>query len=273
MMAPDPTPPGPHRVQEDIACLRCGYNLRMQASDGHCPECGASVRRTLAGDTLADADRDWLGRVSSGLGLTIITIAAVLALTTLTHAVYAFGASPPGLLRAFEIAARGAAVLGAWRFAAPQPGGLHRPTPLDARGAVRILAITQFAAAGLHPDLCPDLIGRRTLSVLGVAASVTYVAGAMALARSLARRIPAHADARMAGNILWGFAFGTGVIAFAVAGEWIWGRPGRSTLVLLLGFGLAWFMAQTFAAIVCLGRVQRQIALLAESPATDPPAG
>lgn len=273
MTSPDLPAPGPDRIQQDIACLRCGYNLRTQASNGCCPECGAAVQRTLAGDALADADRAWLRRVSAGLGLTIITIAAVLALTTLTHVIYAFGLAPPGPLRAFEIAARGAAVLGAWRFATPQPGGLHRPEPIDARGAVRILAVAQFAAAILHPDLCPDLIGRRALGVLGVSASVGYVAGAMVLTRNLAQRIPADADARMARNVLWGFAFGAAVIAFAVIAEWVWGRPGRSMLVPWVGVGLAWIMAQTFTAIVCLSRVQRQMAALAETPPANPPAG
>jgi predicted RNA-binding Zn-ribbon protein involved in translation (DUF1610 family) len=34
------------RVAEDVACIRCGYNLRTLYHDGRCPECDADVIRS-----------------------------------------------------------------------------------------------------------------------------------------------------------------------------------------------------------------------------------
>jgi len=31
------------RLDEDIACLKCGYNLRGLPTDDACPECGTAV--------------------------------------------------------------------------------------------------------------------------------------------------------------------------------------------------------------------------------------
>jgi hypothetical protein len=35
------------RVPEDLACIRCGYNLRTLREDGVCPECGDAVAESL----------------------------------------------------------------------------------------------------------------------------------------------------------------------------------------------------------------------------------
>jgi hypothetical protein len=50
------TPPGAGEPPElwtkvaiDLACVKCGYNLRMLPGDGRCPECGAPVEWSLPG--------------------------------------------------------------------------------------------------------------------------------------------------------------------------------------------------------------------------------
>ena len=47
-------------VREDIACRRCGYNLRGLGEGGQCPECGAPVTMSIQGDLLRYADPRWL---------------------------------------------------------------------------------------------------------------------------------------------------------------------------------------------------------------------
>jgi hypothetical protein len=37
------------RLQQDVSCLGCGYNLRTLATDARCPECGFEVALTLCG--------------------------------------------------------------------------------------------------------------------------------------------------------------------------------------------------------------------------------
>jgi len=58
------------RLDIDLLCLHCGYNLRMQppGPEGSCPECGAAVEPSVRyGLTLAD--RRWLCRLVRGLDL------------------------------------------------------------------------------------------------------------------------------------------------------------------------------------------------------------
>ena len=51
---------GEGRVASDLPCSTCGYNLRMLAVAGICPECGAPVQRSIT------ALVDWLINVSFG---------------------------------------------------------------------------------------------------------------------------------------------------------------------------------------------------------------
>ena len=44
------------RLDEDIACRKCGYNLRGLNKDGACPECGTAVGRSTQGDLLRFCD-------------------------------------------------------------------------------------------------------------------------------------------------------------------------------------------------------------------------
>lgn len=68
-------------ITADVACGRCGANLRGQHLGGRCPQCGTPTGRSVYGDLLQYADPAWLGRVRAGL-LTVLwgMIAGVVAL-------------------------------------------------------------------------------------------------------------------------------------------------------------------------------------------------
>ncbi|MCC7407760.1 MAG: hypothetical protein IT442_06785 [Phycisphaeraceae bacterium] len=55
------------RLDADIPCVECGYNLRAADPAGRCPECGTPIKRSVPGDLLLLADLTWLARVDSGL--------------------------------------------------------------------------------------------------------------------------------------------------------------------------------------------------------------
>ena len=62
-----------------LACIRCGYDLRGLSLDADCPECGLAVHRSAAaasGTGLADAPPPWVGTVAAGA---IVAAAAYLA--------------------------------------------------------------------------------------------------------------------------------------------------------------------------------------------------
>src|SRR5262245_30626809 len=43
------------KIAIDWPCVQCGYNLRSLAETGSCPECGASVRRSVPIDQRSPA--------------------------------------------------------------------------------------------------------------------------------------------------------------------------------------------------------------------------
>lgn len=55
------------RVANDVPCQHCQYNLRMQASDGNCPECQSPISASIHGYYLIDSDLEWLKSVRRGL--------------------------------------------------------------------------------------------------------------------------------------------------------------------------------------------------------------
>lgn len=73
------------RVDVDLPCLECGYNLRTQSLEtGRCPECSLPVGRSAVGNRLHFCDPDWLTRVGHGLtalGLAGIAVGGITAVT------------------------------------------------------------------------------------------------------------------------------------------------------------------------------------------------
>lgn len=66
-------PDGPNfdgEIDRDLACLRCGYNLRTLRGDARCPECGLGVLATLRRNvTLSETDLRWLDTLKRGVRL------------------------------------------------------------------------------------------------------------------------------------------------------------------------------------------------------------
>ncbi len=54
------------RIDADVVCMTCQYNLRTQPQDGHCPECGDPIADSLSSDHAALMPPFWLGQVWRG---------------------------------------------------------------------------------------------------------------------------------------------------------------------------------------------------------------
>lgn len=82
MSAAAPEPPGSRAAGRAAGaaplCIVCGYDLRAAPPEGHCPECGTAVERSLHGDWLRYADQRWVRAVHRGLRWTWRGVAAVL---------------------------------------------------------------------------------------------------------------------------------------------------------------------------------------------------
>src|SRR4051812_37123358 len=61
-------------VVGDLACRKCGYNLRTLTINGRCPECGTSVGFSAQGDLLRFCDPDWVSLLGRGVKLVLFGI-------------------------------------------------------------------------------------------------------------------------------------------------------------------------------------------------------
>lgn len=62
------------RLDVDLSCVRCGYNLRGLKREGVCGECGTPIDWTLRGGGLRFADPDWLGKLRAGAGWMVLAL-------------------------------------------------------------------------------------------------------------------------------------------------------------------------------------------------------
>lgn len=91
-----PLPPGT-TVAADMPCRRCGYNLRGLPRTGQCPECSASVARSLRGNVLEVADPAYLHRLRRGAVFVEISILTLVALPLVGFTVAIFSSVLPSV--------------------------------------------------------------------------------------------------------------------------------------------------------------------------------
>jgi len=79
------------RIQGDIACLQCGYDLRSLPIDSHCPECGTSVEVSLRRDNLAQSDPAYIRRLQIAALLSLFGVVLMLPLFYLGQLIASVG--------------------------------------------------------------------------------------------------------------------------------------------------------------------------------------
>ena len=86
---PEVDPPRDFRVDCDLFCLRCDYNLRGLEILGRCPECGMNVSISVSRQDLASADPRWIRRVRTSARMprraVVFGIPCSLVLLILSH--------------------------------------------------------------------------------------------------------------------------------------------------------------------------------------------
>jgi len=132
------------RLQVDLPCVRCGYNLRMQhVEDGCCPECDLPVGRSVLGQVLRFANPDWLARIwwgtnrfATAIGCAALLIAFVMLVDLRSASGWAFW--PVNLVIVTLVAMAVAFTLaGFWRASTPDPDATGREALWSCRRLIR----------------------------------------------------------------------------------------------------------------------------------------
>lgn len=178
-------------IAVDIACVRCGYNLRTLRQEATCPECGTAVERSLQGNLLCLADPEWVGRLARGLNWTVKGIYGAIGILIGMFMVYPSGVNMFTLL----IQTCGcAALVGYWQFSRPEPSRSDEGPILSARKVSR-LGLCGAVLAGM---LAYRVVGRASNAAVDIPLvyllpGVLMTIGFLGLFRhleQLARRIP-----------------------------------------------------------------------------------
>jgi hypothetical protein len=210
-------------VDADLACRRCGYNLRTLSADKVCPECGLAIRasiaaanaaRSRAGEPLRQSDRRWVASLRNGLLILFVAYALQLlfAVPSFDLALDRLSSNSSARLLLMWFEAWGLPLLflyGAWRFGRLESRRLHHNEATEAM-AWRASAGVYAIALLLRPTALHAQFSGPTSWVF--LHPVQWLAAAIAtwffLARltRIARRLPSRALA-LQGNIMkWSMA-------------------------------------------------------------------
>ncbi len=217
------------RLTGNLACRRCGYNLRGLDASASCPECAAPVERSLPGEPLEFSDPAWLARVARGITWLAVGVAASLTWRIMLWSIMWIDAGlvRPGLWMAVWVPVSLIELAGAWMLTAPEPtrpGGARLTLRRLARGLTIAGCADVLATMGhaMTWGSAVAVFGGRPGS--GVVDVVDELLGAMAAAGTVAvlaylRRLLARAArrnlARQAAVVVWGCAL---LLGLRVAG-------------------------------------------------------
>jgi hypothetical protein len=140
-----PIPVDEHgRVDADLPCMSCGYNLRtLSLRDGRCPECSLPVGRSAVGNKLRYCDPAWVRQIGWGFNL---AAACAIAGGLFYGAMRAMGIDPrwdgyeimPAACFALMMVTGGYAVV---RATAPDPLTTKDEATVSLRGVVRCVLL------------------------------------------------------------------------------------------------------------------------------------
>jgi hypothetical protein len=201
------------RIDEDLPCRKCGYNLRTLLPEGRCPECATAVGRSLRGDHLRFADPNWVESLASGMNWIVASIVVGFLMGGVTGgtAMCLRWAPSPGaawlMLPGLVIGLIG--VIGYWKVTVPDPSGLGEEGGLNARKLLRFCQIGAYAINPLFQLLAivvPIAVWIGVGSLVGGLFGVIGTFAGFAYARLLAQRIPDDKLARSCRIVMWGMA-------------------------------------------------------------------
>ncbi|HVP13685.1 MAG TPA: hypothetical protein VMV94_21095 [Phycisphaerae bacterium] len=179
------------RLAEDVACRRCGYNLRSLSLGTRCPECGTAVGRSLQGDLLRFAEPQWVQTLGSGTSWIVISIAVGLPASFVARMLvgkWGFSDLWAAATYYFGVAT---VFVGYWMLTTSDPACFADTLGLTARRLVRITQVTAvlFGMASPWVSRAPFALCL-IVALVGESTNMVSTVTALIHARQLALRIP-----------------------------------------------------------------------------------
>ncbi len=198
------------RIDIDLSCVQCEYNLRGQLPEGSCPECGLAVAESMRSDRLSQADPRWLSSLRKSTTWLILGGFSYILMGCLNGS---FRNSPSDadllaiLMLGINVLQNLSFCVGYWLLTDPEPNAYRNST---ARQLARWTSVTGHGLA--IPALLLMLVNANTLvAVAGLVYLASFTAtfigfcAALVYLRQLARRVPSRSLARQTTTVLWGW--------------------------------------------------------------------
>jgi hypothetical protein len=198
--APTPVAAG-GLIDADIACRRCGYNLRGLVADGACPECFHPVRQSVRGNALEFSDPLWLRTLARGASL-VRWGAMPPALCILLIGLWR---NPPWWLLTLMACSCAFVAFGLWKLTTPDPGVPDNARQALARRILRACTLTMIVLPVGIPfaSAWPTAL-MWSYVAMTVAVGITCIVAFFRHLRDLARRLPDAKLERETRIVMWG---------------------------------------------------------------------
>lgn len=219
---------GPQRIaaaerlaSKDVPCLRCGYNLRGLKPEGVCPECGATIQRSLHGNLLIYSAPQYVTTLHAGIVcillaiLLLVTGGVILFITLIVvEEWYGVGHWLPsvidGMIIFGNVTLSVLSVAGWWLFSAPDQAILGHDTGDTPRKVLRVTVVVSAAVLvintvgefGMYQYMAFDVIEGISSSAGSMAWIVSFFASLLYV-RWLAKRLPSPVIVERANQYLW----------------------------------------------------------------------
>jgi hypothetical protein len=247
------------RIDQQVTCIRCAYNLRGLAPDGACPECATPVERSIQGDCLYFFPPEWNERLARGMNWIVAGIVLGIVGPILSGLVLG-----PMWIGVTLPIATGLQVVGCWLVTTPEPARLENEPVLNVRRCVRFMAVFNYAA--VWGFLLGSAWARFRFGPIGAAVlcltAIIELVSAFVYAGRLAIRIPSWKLAKDCRELMWAWLIlpvlvavssfiggpdGSSGIAIAVACCATLAALILPVLTFMVILGLRWKLAETAA--------------------------
>jgi len=253
------------RIDADLLCVGCGYNLRGLLPQDSCPECATPLSRSMAGDLLRYAPPDWLVLVTSGMGWILCSICLGFlspgAAGGLFFRIF-YGFLRPLWFRYLPIGSSTVIavirLVGFWRFTSTHPAARDQAYSWNARAIARyavcaysallFLALAFYGPLGMVSSsiVMPRQHIQRAITIGLFLLALVLCISAGTYAKRLAMRIPDRSLAAQT-NVLIGAVLAGDAMDFALRVYlWTIARTGpaayRTYSYLYVGSSCIWFI-------------------------------